>query len=103
LWFLDGKMTQDQINKIHEDIADHFELLVRPEDFVFQKYDWVKSYVDVASTNHQVIRFIIWLLNHPLDWISNGASNALTFLSSCISDDVIDLLVEESISKKPSA
>ncbi|MFC4872084.1 trypsin-like peptidase domain-containing protein [Negadavirga shengliensis] len=103
LWFLDGKMTQDQIDKVYEDIADHFELLIRPEDFVFQKYDWVKSYEDVASTNHQVIRFIIWLLNHPLDWINNGASKALMFLSSCISDDIINLLVEESISKKPSA
>lgn len=103
LWFLDGKMTQDQIDKIYEDITDHFELLIRPEDFVYQKYDWVKSYEDGASTNHQVIRFIIWLLSHPLDWISNGASKAIQFLNHCIPDDVIVLLVEESISKKPSA
>ncbi|KOF04171.1 hypothetical protein OB69_04115 [Roseivirga seohaensis subsp. aquiponti] len=103
LWFLDGKMTQDQVDKIYEDITDHFELLIRPEDFVYQKYDWIKSYENGASTNHQVIRFILWLLSHPLDWVHNGASKAIQFLKHCIPDNIIVLLVEESISKKPSA
>ena len=103
LWFLDGKLTQDQTNKVYKDITDHFELLIRPEGFVYQKYDWIKSYENGASTNNQVIRFIIWLLNHPLDWINNSALKTIQFMNHCVPADVIVLLVEESISQKPSA
>ncbi|WP_422355618.1 S1 family peptidase [Roseivirga pacifica] len=102
LWFLDDKLSQDQVNQIYKDISGHFELLIRPEECVFEKYDWLKTHADSSSTNIQLINFIIWLLNHPLDWIHEEAFALVVFLSHHIPEDVIPALISESLKEKPA-
>jgi len=99
IWFLEGKLSSEQGERILADISDHFELLIRPEKSIFQKYEWFNKSVDQSNTSDKkVLNFIIWLLNHPLEWIRNGAFKVIESLFEFLPDELISELIKESIS-----
>jgi len=101
VWFWENNLSEDQIEQINRYTSGHFELLIRPEKYVFDKYAWMEDASEYENQEGQVLQFIIWLLNHPFDWIYKGAYKALLFLSKTMPELVVLPLISEAVADKP--
>ncbi|EAY29476.1 S1 family peptidase [Microscilla marina] len=101
IWFWENNLSEGQIDQINRHSSNHFKLLIRPEKYVFDKYRWMEKVSEDENQNEQMLKFIIWLLNHPLDAIRNDAHNALVFLSKVVPEQIILPLISEVVEDKP--
>jgi len=102
LWFFEHNLTKEQAQLLFKSISDHFELLIRPEDYVFEKYNWINTPKSEKTANDQVIGLIAWLTTHPLSWISLKAQSCLIFLCKNLPDLTVPALIAESTLVEPS-
>ena len=100
IWLLENILSDKQIIELHSIVHEHFALLIRPKEDDVKRYNWM--ILDKKGDNdHEVISFIIWLLNHPDNIIRDKAYDALLWLGEINEAKVISSLIEESISNKP--
>jgi hypothetical protein len=95
LWFLEGKLTLDQIENIYRTISEHFTLLIRPNDKEFKKYEWIEKEPPEQSNDLLLLKFIIWLLNYPSKEISERTFKALLKLARYDATIVVPALIDE--------
>lgn len=100
--FLNDHVYVEEIEGLYKVVTNHFDLLIRPEQFVLQKYEWISSQKgkERKLNNKIILNFIIWLLNYPLDWIKDRSYEALLFLAEAMPVLTIKSLIEESLSNK---
>lgn len=100
--FLGNSASKEEIESLYEVVTTHFELLVRPDQFVFQKYEWIcnEKEKERKLNDEIILDFIIWLLNYPLGWVKDRSYEALLFLSKIMPVLTIKSLIEESLSNK---
>lgn len=95
IWFLNDKLSLEQTANLYKSILEHFILLIQPIEQDSDKYKWIESCVENENPDEEIIKLIIWLLNHPNDMISKRSYKVLLDLSKYDPDVVIPLLIDE--------
>jgi hypothetical protein len=100
-WFLENKLSEIQLSEIFKIISEHFDLIVRPKNDSYEKYEWIEKIETTKGQNEELCGFIIWLLNHPESYIKNSVREILLFLVDYEAELVISSLFYEALSEKP--
>lgn len=103
LGFLQGKLSNADVEKMYNVIYDHFCLLIRPNETAVAKYDWLNEKSQSDNTNTEICRLIIWLLNHPVNAIKSKAYLAIISLFKFEPQLVLNCLFEEVLAEKPNS
>lgn len=98
IWFMQGKIEKEKIALIFEHVKDHFTLLVDPGSIINDKYEWIDNLANKEDNDKLLVKFIIWILNHPCDSISKHAYDALLSLCEIESELTVPILLEQSLS-----
>ena len=93
-WYLEN-VNINSPKELHDEIIEHFSLMIRPDSDVNSKWDWIKSY-NINKDPVLIILFIIWLLNHPDDEIRTKSQDSLVWIAKMIPSSSIPLLIEET-------
>lgn len=102
LWFLEDKFSPEQTQKLYGLVSGHFTELIQPHKERMQKYAWIgEPYNATEDSDGQIAAFLVWLLNHPADRISEGAYKNLSWLCQTDPEIIIPILVIQSLSDKP--
>ncbi|WDF66122.1 S1 family peptidase [Flavobacterium sp. KACC 22763] len=102
LWFLQDKFSAEQTHKIYDLVSEHFTELIQPHQKRIEKYSWIENTSnDEEDPDIQVASFLIWLLNHPVDRISEAAYNCITLLCNTDPKLIVPVLIKQSLSGKP--
>ncbi len=101
IWFLDDKISNDQIEEIYGIVNNHFHYIIRPSNNSKEKYSWLLSEEESINSNSQIIDFIIWLLNHPFLDVRKKTFDALVDLSVHMGKEVILKLINSATSEIP--
>jgi hypothetical protein len=97
---------------ILEAVLEHINLMVRTGQHFYDRYEWLNKGADKVNTDEQdehLLKFLIWLLNHPSLVVKNRVIETLVWLGSINQGIVLRALVKEilidgySISKEISA
>lgn len=103
LWFLNGKLSSIQVDKIYALIEEHFKLLIRPDSDSGDKYNWLVDNDENNVTNEQlIVELMIWLLNHPSSDIREKTESSLLWLGKINHDIVVICLLNETIANRPT-
>ncbi|RRJ90832.1 S1 family peptidase [Flavobacterium macacae] len=99
LWFLNGKFSATQTKDIYGLISDHFNELIQPDQESMDTYSWFEEINDTSeSPDQQIASFLLWLLNHPTDRISEGAYKNTVLLCQTDPDLIIPVLITHALS-----
>tara|TARA_R110001592_G_scaffold96331_4_gene276806 strand:- start:127321 stop:131199 length:3879 start_codon:yes stop_codon:yes gene_type:complete len=101
IWFLEGKLSLQKTEEIYKTIAEHFTLLVRPDDESITKYKWIEDEAESATNDELLAAFLIWLLNHPHEGFSKRAFNSIQKLVLYEPELIIPILIKEVSSNEP--
>jgi hypothetical protein len=102
LWFLQDKFSPEQTQRLYGLVSGHFTELIQPYPERMQKYSWIEDPSTAKEdTDGQIASFLIWLLNHPADRISEGAYRSITLLCQTDPEMIIPVLIRQSLSGKP--
>jgi len=102
LWFLKGKLSLEKKEGIYKTIAEHFTILVNPDDETFSKYEWIKKESNNKTNDELLASFLIWFLNHPHEGFSKRAFNSLQKLVIYEPELMIPTLIKEVCSDVPN-
>lgn len=101
IWFLDKKLSTSQIEELYHITSEHFYELIRPTSEIVEKYNWMENEIPNLGTNDEKIgSFLIWLLNHPIDRISERTFHSIIRLGETDPELIIPLLIESSLSNR---
>ncbi|OYD45249.1 hypothetical protein CHU00_12585 [Sphingobacterium cellulitidis] len=100
IWFLEGKLKDDQTLEIYRSINSHFYYIIRPDDEVKKKYFWINQEMNDNSSDWLISEFINWHLNHPNSYLSNKTEETLRYLAIFL-PSTIGALFSQCISNKP--
>lgn len=102
LWFLQDKFSPEHTQRLYGSVSEHFTELIQPHPQRMQKYSWIEDPSNATEdTDGQIASFLIWLLNHPADRISEGAYRSITLLCQTDPELIIPVLIRQSLSGKP--
>lgn len=102
LSLLENKLeNQDTIEKIHNHINEHFELIVRHPREIIEKYDWFMP-LENTDTNIQLIDLLIWFLNHPHLSLKQRVEEILIWASTIEPELYIPRIANETLAQKKS-
>ncbi|WP_017496413.1 serine protease [Flavobacterium sp. WG21] len=98
IWFLENKLSSVQIENIYDVISEHFKELIRPTSEIVEKYDWINDNdASIRSNDEKIGNFLIWLLNHPVDRISERTYHSILRLGNTDPEFIIPLLIQSCI------
>jgi len=101
LWFIEKTTSSDQSTELNHIVAEHFEYLIRPTDESYQKYEWIEKIVEgETAPDNLVVEFLIWLINHPADRVSQGAYDGILALCSSEPELTIPILLKDALSNQ---
>ena len=101
IWFLEGKLSLQKTEEIYKTIAEHFILLVRPDDETIAKYKWIEDEYENTTNDELLAAFLIWFLNHPHEGFSKRAFNSIQKLVLYEPELIIPILIKEVSSNEP--
>ncbi len=102
IWFLEGKLSLQTTEEIYRAIAEHFTLLVCPDDETISKYEWIESESENKTNDELLATFLIWFLNHPNEGYSNRAFDSIQKLALYEPELMIPVLIKEASSNEPN-
>jgi hypothetical protein len=102
IWFLEGKLSLQTTEDIYKTIAEHFKLLVRPDDETISKYDWIEEETDNKTNDELLTEFLIWFLNHPNKGFSDRTFESIKKLAHYEPELMIPALIKEVSSNEPN-
>ena len=88
--------------EIYKTIAEHFNLLVRPDNETIEKYQWIEDKSDNIANDELLATFLIWFFNHPHDGFSKRVSDSVQKLVLYEPDLMIPILINEISINEPN-
>lgn len=86
---------------ILEAVLEHINLMVRTDQYFYDRYEWLNKGADKVNTDEQddyLLKFLIWFLNHPSLVVKNRVIETLVWLGSINPGIVLPALVKEILS-----
>lgn len=102
IWFLEGKLNDNEIIDIYQIVNDHFQYIIRPTYEAKEKYSWISDNEMNHLSDNVLCEFIIWHLNHPNSFFNNQAEEVLIHLGSIL-PLVIEHLFNQCLSDIPES
>lgn len=102
IWFLEGKLSLQKTEEIYKTIAEHFNLLVRPNNETIEKYQWIEDNSDDKTNDELLATFLIWFFNHPNDGFSKRVYDSTQKLVLYEPELMIPILINEISINEPN-
>ncbi|SCY13750.1 NACHT domain-containing protein [Flavobacterium anhuiense] len=96
----ENKISDTEKEKIVLYIKEHIEMLIRSNSVFTEKYEWLNKQSH-QSENSEIllVRFLIWLLNHPYASVRNAVLDSISWLVEIMPEMMLHQLMEYSVGK----
>lgn len=96
IWFGDALFSEEEIERIQNNIYEHIELLVYRKKTMKKRYDWFLEDKLTSNCDDGLFKLLIWLMDYPDEDINNRATNAVIQLINLNSDEFLLTTLKEA-------